>query len=138
MKDKYVLIDLRLNGSESPIRWMIHNDHQRGKIIDRDVKDTIDYILADPTIGNATPESKVLADEMREFIRETGKGFYEVGTVDGRVMACKVDINTLEVKEDQRTILLRDILLEQPATIEGKNVKILYQELIIAEPTFLG
>jgi len=138
LNEKYILLDLRLCGSETKLQWMIHNEYQHGKIENRNVRDTIDLMLADSTITDVSPESKLIADEMKDFIRNDGHGFYEVGTVDGRVMACKIDRNTKKVIKDQRDKLLRDILISTCATLQGTEKDILYQEFIIAPPTFLG
>lgn len=138
IKETYVIVDTVFGGSSKYIRWVIHNELQFGKLETMTVTDAVDYMLSDPTISEPDRRTKEISDELKEFITEKGRGFYNVGTADGKILTCKVNLNTMEVLEDLRQRKVVDLLKETTAKEAGKDKKIYYQKFMIGEPIFLG
>ena len=137
LREKPVLLELRLGGNEGQLQWLVRDELNYSKLEKMSAKDAVEYMLTDAAIQSirtdaVIPSNKTeLAGCMREFISKNPN--YEIATETSDTMDCKTTGDG-RVIEDQRTQPMIDHLT--PLTTEDK-IDILYQGMTIYTPIWI-
>lgn len=126
LREKPVLLELKLGGCEDKLQWLINDEPDYSKLEKMSAKDVVEYMANTDSIYSYCPN---FAEEIKSFLFKCE--YYSINLPNKYSLVCACSLDTKEVHKDDRLKPILDTLL--PLKTED-NQNIWYQELTLAKP----